>query len=220
VKIRHVIFDCDGVLVDSEEISMVVDGALLAENGVAISHAEMHRRFVGKTFQGMVDEIEAERGVKLPGDLEARKDVLMLEAYRRELQAVAGVAEALAEIKLPKSIGTNGPRHRALEALRIVRIDHHFLDRMTTFEDVVNGKPAPDIYLLAARRAGLAPEHCLVVEDSVTGATAAVRAGCPTLGFTGTHADRAEHAMKLVQAGCYRVFDDMAELPGIIASLC
>jgi HAD superfamily hydrolase (TIGR01509 family) len=217
--IAHVIFDCDGVLVDSEEISMAIDGALLAENGVAISHAEMHRRFVGKTFQGMVDEIEAERGIRLPEGLEARKDELMLDAYRRDLQAVKGVADALAGIALLKSVGTNGPRHRALEALRIVKIDHHFGDRMTTFEDVVNGKPEPDIYLLAASRAGLAPEHCLVVEDSVTGATAAVRAGCLTLGFTGTHADRAEHALKLVQVGCFRVFDDMAELPGIVKSL-
>lgn len=217
--IAHVIFDCDGVLVDSEEISMAIDGALLAENGVAISHAEMHRRFVGKTFQGMVDEIEAERGIRLPEGLEARKDELMLDAYRRDLQAVKGVADALAQIVLPKSVGTNGPRHRALEALRIVRIDHHFEGRMTTFEDVANGKPEPDIYLLAAKRAGLAPENCLVVEDSVTGATAAVRAGCPTLGFTGTHKDRAEHALKLVQVGCFRVFDDMAELPGIVKGL-
>lgn len=217
--IAHVIFDCDGVLIDSEEISMAIDGALLAENGVLISHAEMHRRFVGKTFQGMVDEIEAERGLKLPQGLEARKDTLMIETYRRELQAVKGVADALAKITLPKSIGTNGPRHRALEALRIVKIDHHFEGRLTTFEDVINGKPDPDIYLLAAKRAGLAPQNCLVVEDSVTGATASVRAGCPTLGFTGTHADRAEHAMKLVQLGCFRVFDAMAELPGIVKGL-
>jgi HAD superfamily hydrolase (TIGR01509 family) len=198
---------------------MSVDGALLAACGVEISHAEMHRRFVGKTFQGMVDEIEAERGIKLPQDLEARKDDLMLEAYRRELRAVRHVAGALANITLPKSIGTNGPRHRALEALRIVMIDHHFGDRLTTFEDVVNGKPAPDIYVLAAKRAGFAPAECLVVEDSVTGATAAVSAGCPTLGFTGTHADRPEHALKLVQIGCFRVFDDMADLAGIIAGL-
>ena len=219
MTIAHVIFDCDGVLVDSEEISMVVDGALLAASGVEISHAEMHRRFVGKTFQGMIDEIEAERGIKLPGNLEAQKDMAMLEAYRRELQPVPHVAAALGNIALPKSIGTNGPRHRALEALRIVNIDHHFQGRLTTFEDVVNGKPAPDIYLLAAKRAGFAPGECLVVEDSITGATSAVSAGCPTLGFTGTHANSASHARKLVAAGCFRVFDDMAELPGIIAGL-
>jgi HAD superfamily hydrolase (TIGR01509 family) len=219
VSIRHIIFDCDGVLVDSEEISMAVDGDLLAGCGVDISHAEMHRRFVGKTFQGMVDEIEAERGIRLPADLEARKDDLMIEAYRRELQAVRNVADALERIALPKSIGTNGPRHRALEALRIVKIDHHFGERLTTFEDVVNGKPAPDIYLLAAKRAGFPTGDCLVVEDSVTGATAAVAAGCQVLGFTGTHADRAEHALKLVQIGCFRVFDDMAELPGIVKGL-
>lgn len=219
MNIRHIIFDCDGVLVDSEEISMSVDGALLAANGVEISPAEMHRRFVGMTFQGMIDEIEAERGIKLPGDLEAQKDVAMLEAYRRELQSVHHVADALGNIALAKSIGTNGPRHRALEALRIVNIDHHFAGRLTTFEDVVNGKPAPDIYVLAASRAGVSPHQCLVVEDSITGATSAVAAGCPTLGFTGTHANRAAHALKLIEAGCFRVFDDMADLPAIVKAL-
>ena len=198
---------------------MSVDGALLAASGVEISHAEMHRRFVGKTFQGMIDEIEAERGIRLPTDLEACKDVAMLEAYRRELRPVPHVAGALGNITLPKSIGTNGPRHRALEALRIVNIDHHFAGRLTTFEDVANGKPAPDIYVLAARRAGFAPAHCLVVEDSITGATSAVRAGCPTLGFTGTHADRTAHALKLTAAGCFQVFDAMADLPAIVKAL-
>lgn len=219
MSIRHIIFDCDGVLVDSEEISMAVDGQLLVECGVEISIAELHRRFVGKTFQGMIGEIEVERGINLPGNLEARKDDLMIEAYRRELQAVRNVAAALEQIALPKSIGTNGPRHRALAALRIVKIDHHFGERLTTFEDVTNGKPAPDIYALAARRAGFAAGDCLVIEDSVTGATAAVAAGCQVLGFTGTHADRAGHALKLAQVGCFRVFDDMLELPEIVKGL-
>jgi HAD superfamily hydrolase (TIGR01509 family) len=219
VTAQHIIFDCDGVLIDSEQISMAIDQRLLAENGLVISEADMHQRFVGLTFQGMIDHLEAQTGRKLPLDLETRKDALMLEAYGRELKAIAGVPEMLARIALPKSIGTNGPRHRALEALKIVGIAEHFGTRMTTFEDVVHGKPAPDVYLLAAQRAGFAPGQCLVVEDSVTGVAAAVAAGCVTLGFTGSQIHRSAHAQKLVELGAVAVFGDMGDLPGLIAKL-
>jgi HAD superfamily hydrolase (TIGR01509 family) len=219
VTIKHVIFDCDGVLIDSEEISMRIDRALLAENDVHISEAEMHHRFVGKTFAAMVREIESERGMRLPADLEARKDVVMVEAYHQGLKALTGVAQALEAIDMPKSIGTNGPRARALLALNVTGIRHHFGDRLTTFEDVERGKPFPDIYLLAAHRAGFEPAECLVVEDSVTGVTAAVAAGCPTLGFTGAHLHRAEHALTLTERGAFQVFHVMADLPGIVGNL-
>lgn len=215
----HVIFDCDGVLIDSEEISMATDRALLAENGIAISEAEMHRRFVGKTFAAMIAELETERGLKLPADLEARKDARMLDLYRRELKPISGVREVLDAIAYPKSIGTNGPRHRALLALEVTGIAHHFDGRLTTFEDVRRGKPFPDVYLLAAERAGFPPSQCLVIEDSITGVASAVAAGCPTLGFTGSHLHRSEHGLALSRLGARRVFNDMAELPGILSSL-
>jgi HAD superfamily hydrolase (TIGR01509 family) len=198
---------------------MATDQALLAENGVVISEQEMHRRFVGKTFTAMIEELEAERGIKLPTDLEARKDVRMLDLYRRELQPVAGVRKALDAITHPKSIGTNGPRHRALLALEVTGIAHHFDGRLTTFEDVTRGKPFPDVYLLAAERAGFPPSECLVIEDSVTGVAAAVAAGCPTLGFTGSHLHRSEHALALTRLGAMRVFNDMAELPDMLNRL-
>jgi HAD superfamily hydrolase (TIGR01509 family) len=219
MAIEHIIFDCDGVLIDSEKISMRTDQALLAENGVLISEAEMHRRFVGKTFAAMIDELETEHGITLPPDLEERKDAVMLDLYRRELQPVAGVRETLDVINYPKSIGTNGPRHRALLALEITGIARHFAGRLTTFEDVERGKPFPDVYLLAAERAGFSPSQCLVIEDSATGVAAAVAAGCRTFGLTGSHLHRAEHALALTQLGAVRVFNDMAELPEILESL-
>ena len=216
---KHIIFDCDGVLIDSEEISMGIDQSLLASHDVHISEAEMHRRFVGKTFQAMIDEIEAERGITLPIDLEARKDDLMVAAYKRDLKPIAGVADALASIGLPKSIGTNGPRARALLALQVTGLKPHFDERLTTFEDVERGKPFPDVYLLAAKRAGFEPAQCIVVEDSLTGVTAAVAAGCLALGFTGAHLHRAEHALQLADIGAARVFHHMRDLPAIIRSL-
>jgi HAD superfamily hydrolase (TIGR01509 family) len=217
--IKHVIFDCDGVLIDSEAVSMAIDQSLLSGCGVEISIAEMHRRFVGKTFQAMIDEVEAEHGRALPKDLEARKDDLMVAEYRRSLQPVAGVRAALDRIALPKSIGTNGPRERALLALDVTGIAHHFDGRLTTFEDVKEGKPAPDVYLLAAERAGVRPQNCVVVEDSVTGLMAAVAAGCHSIGFTGSHAHRVEHALALSSLGARHIVNDMADLPALIASL-
>lgn len=210
MPISHVIFDFDGVLIDSEQISMEIDQGLLAQSGVVLSEADMHQRFVGKTFERMVREVEAEFGVTLPPDLEARKDVLMLEAYRRELQPVPGVVAMLERLPLPRSIGTNGPRARALEALRITGLDRFFGERVTTFEDVANGKPAPDVYLLAAARAGFAPADCLVVEDSSTGATAALAAGCQVVGFTGVAHHPGKNAAELRAVGVTAIINDMA----------
>lgn len=212
MPISHVIFDFDGVLIDSEQISMAIDRGLLAESGVDFSEAEIHQRFVGKTFEQMIREVEHEFGRKLPDDLEIRKDTLMLDAYRRELQPVPGVVAMLEHLHLPCSIGTNGPRARALEALKITGLDRFFGERLTTFEDVANGKPAPDIYLLAAKRAGFDPADCLVIEDSSTGATAALAAGCKVVGFTGVAHHPEQAAEELHQVGVRTIINDHADI--------
>lgn len=217
--ISHVIFDCDGVLIDSENISMSVDMALLAENGIHLTETEMYLRFVGPTFEDMVAGLEREYGKTLPPDLAARKDVMMLERYRRDLKPVPGVIPMLREITLPKSIGTNGPRDRALEALRLTGLEPFFGDRLTTYEDVEYPKPAPDVYQLAAKRAGFNPAHCLVVEDSVTGATAALAAGCKVIGFTGVAHDPTAKARELKALGVSHVIHDMGELLGAISPI-
>lgn len=217
--ISHVIFDCDGVLIDSEKISMAVDMALLAQNGIHLTEAEMYRRFVGPTFEDMVADLEREYGKTLPPDLSARKDVMMLEFYRRDLKPVPGVIPMLHKLALPKSIGTNGPRDRALEALRITGLGPFFGDRLTTYEDVKNPKPAPDVYQLAARRAGFNPAHCLVVEDSVTGASAALAAGCKVIGFTGVAHDPLAKAGELKDLGVSHVIYDMGELLAAISPI-
>ena len=217
--ISHVIFDCDGVLIDSEKISMDVDIALLAQNGIDLSEAEMHHRFVGTTFEAMVMELESEYKRSLPPDLSARKDGMMLDLYRRDLKPVRGVIPMLNKLKLPKSIGTNGPRARAVEALRMTGLEPFFGDRLTTYEDVQNGKPAPDIYLLATKRAGFKPAHCLVVEDSVTGATSALAAGCSVVGFTGVAHDPVAKAKELRKLGVSHVVQDMSELLDAISPI-
>jgi HAD superfamily hydrolase (TIGR01509 family) len=217
--ISHIIFDCDGVLLDSEGISMHVDIMLLAESGIAITEEDMHHRFVGTTFESMIAELEAEFRKPLPKDLSTRKDILMLELYARELKTVPGVIPVLQQLRLSRSIGTNGPRDRALAALRMTGLEPFFGDRLTTFEDVKYGKPAPDIYKLAALRAGFAPHRCLVVEDSVTGVTAALAAGTHVIGFTGVAHDHVSKAKALKELGVLQVIHRMEELPGAIATL-
>ena len=214
----HLIFDCDGVLVDSEPLSMRVDVQILAENGVTISEAEAHRRFVGKTFAAMLDELRQEFGVSFPADASAQKDLRLLKLYETDLSAVDGVEAALAALGPQHfSVASNSPFERVETALRLTGLTRFFGNRITTFEHVARGKPEPDVFIEAARRAGYAPADCIVVEDSVTGVTAAHRAGCHVLGFTGTHPHPDEQARKLASAGAATVFRHMAELPRIVS---
>lgn len=213
----HLIFDCDGVLVDSEPLSMRVDVEILRENGVDISEEEAHARFVGKTFAAMIDEVSREFGVSFPADASAHKDIRLLALYERELEPVPGVAEALRVIGHHHySVGSNSPADRVAAALRISRLTEFFGDRITTFEHVARPKPEPDIFIEAARRAGYRPEDCIVIEDSVTGVTAAQKAGCHVLGFTGTHPDRDAQALKLLGAGACLAFSRMEALPAMV----
>ena len=214
----HLIFDCDGVLVDSEPLSMRIDVEILAENGVVMSEAEAHQRFVGKTFAAMLDEITREFGVDFPADTSSQKDTRLLALYERELKPVEGVAAALSALPQQHfSLASNSPVERVEAALRITHLSRFFGNRITTFEHVARGKPEPDVFIEAARRAGYAPEHCIVIEDSVTGVTAAHRAGAHVLGFTGTHPHPGEHGPKLSNAGAARVFRHMSELPGLVS---
>jgi HAD superfamily hydrolase (TIGR01509 family) len=216
--VPHLIFDCDGVLVDSEPLSMRIDVEILAENGIRMSEEEAHRRFVGKTFGAMIDEMAREFGVSFPAGTSNRKDLRLLELYEKELKAVAGVMEAL-DALMPQhfSVASNSPCNRVEAALRITGLARFFGNRITTFEHVARGKPEPDVFIEAARRAAYEPKDCIVIEDSVTGVTAAHRAGCLVLGFTGTHPHPEEQAAKLLAAGAVTAFLDMRKLPALVA---
>ncbi len=214
----HVIFDCDGVLVDSEPLSMRVDVQILAENGISMSEDEAHRRFVGKTFAAMLEELRREFSVSFPADASEQKDLRLLKLYETDLRAVDGVESALEALGPQQfSIASNSPYERVETALRLTHLTRFFGNRITTFEDVARGKPEPDVFIAAARRAGYAPEDCIVIEDSVTGVIAAHRAGCHVLGFTGTHPHPEEQGPKLLKAGAARVFRHMAELPELVS---
>lgn len=216
----YLIFDCDGVLVDSEPLSMKIDVEILAENGVVLSEGEAHERFVGKTFAAMIDEVERQFGVRFPGDASAQKDRRLLRLYETQLRVVDGVEEALRRIGLaPYSVASNSPAERVAASLRITGLTPYFGARITTYEHVPRPKPAPDVFREAARRAGFQPADCIVIEDSVTGVTSAHAAGCAVLGFTGTHPNVDEHARKLQAAGARATFHGMERLPGLVRAI-
>jgi HAD superfamily hydrolase (TIGR01509 family) len=215
---RHVIFDCDGVLVDSEPISMRADVEILKAHGFTISERDAHERFVGKTFQAMLDDIAANEGVSFPPGLSDQKNRMMEELYLTELRIVPGVIDVLNHLKrkgIGISIGSNSPKARVELALKLMGIAPYF-SAITSVADVAEGKPAPDIFLRAAEIADVSPSDCMVVEDSTTGVTAAVAAKMRTLGFVGTHHEPERQAGALKKRGAFAVLKRMDSLPNYL----
>ncbi|MGE0008632.1 MAG: HAD family hydrolase [Parvibaculaceae bacterium] len=216
---KHVIFDCDGVLVDSEPLSMEIDRDILAENGIAMTVAEVGRRFIGLTFEAFVEKIESDYRIKLPRDVSEDKNRRLLALYEKKLAAAPGVHGVLVDMKLPMSIASNSPRHRVEAAFRIAGLARYFGDRIVTFEDVARAKPAPDIYLEAARRARVPAGACLAIEDSKAGVASAMAAGCTVIGYTGLAHDGAASARALTRLGARAVISRHEDLPAAITAV-
>ncbi|MFO1032554.1 MAG: HAD family phosphatase [Hyphomicrobiales bacterium] len=218
MAVRHVIFDCDGVLVDSEPISMRADVRILKRFGIHMDEHEAHEKFVGKTFEAMLDMMRAEHGVVFPPGLHKVKNDLVEALYLTDLRIVPGVRDVLADLKargISCSVASNSPRRRIDLTLRLMRLAEHFT-HVVTFEDVKNGKPAPDVFLKAAEMAGVPATDCLVVEDSTTGVTAAVAARIATIGFVGTHHEPLTHARRLIELGAMETASAMQDVAGLI----
>jgi HAD superfamily hydrolase (TIGR01509 family) len=182
--------------------------------GIEISEAEAHTRFVGTTFKAMLDMMTMQFGTVFPEGLDEIKNQMVEELYRSDLKIVVGIADVLKMLKgrnLAVSIGSNSPKKRVELAVELTGIAHHF-DRIVSYEDVRHGKPAPDIFLRAAELADVPIANCLVVEDSITGVTAATAAGIRTIGFTGTHAHPEQHTIDLKRAGAAVVIAQMEDL--------
>jgi HAD superfamily hydrolase (TIGR01509 family) len=215
---RHIIFDCDGVLVDSEPLSMEVDRDILAENGIVMTVAEVGSQFIGLTFEAFIAKIESDYRIKLPADVSEDKNRRLLALYEKKLKAAPGIHATLDAMKLPMSVASNSPRHRVEAAFRIAGLTRYFGDRIITFEDVARAKPAPDIYLEAAKRANVAAKACLAIEDSRAGVASAVAAGCTVIGFTGLAHDGAASAEALARLGARKTVKRHEDLPAAIAA--
>lgn len=212
--IRHLLLDCDGVLVDSEAIAVEVEVAMLREAGIPADAAMIDELFVGKDLSAMIEIVRDLFSVTLPGSFEADHGRRTLEAFAGRLQPVRGLPEALSAIPITKSVVSNSVRERVLFSIATTGIAHHFGDRVHAAGDPgLRPKPWPDLYLAAAAKAGIDITDCLVVEDSASGVRAGVAAGARVLGFTGTAHDPVLHSAKLLAAGAERTESDMARLP-------
>ena len=183
------IFDCDGVLVDSEIISVKVDQLVLADLGWSISVEEIVERFVGRSHAHFLEVVEEHLGRKLPDDWEDAYQHLYRQALDRDLQLVDGITVALEAIDLPMCVASNGSHSKMEFTLKRANLWSRFEGRIFSAADVNQGKPAPDLFMHAMVEMGIAdPARCLVIEDSLNGVRAARAAGMPVWRFTGgTH---------------------------------
>ena len=180
-----VIFDCDGVLIDSEVISANMLIAELRGYGVDISMEFVSRSFLGRSYPTVLAEIRKSFGITLPDHFEADYRKRLLAAFARDLRIMPGVAAVLAGLARPFCLATSSSPERVALSLRLAGLDQIFGSRVFTASRVANGKPAPDLFLLAAAEMGVPPPRCLVIEDSLTGVRAARAAGMEVWRFTG-----------------------------------
>jgi len=206
-----VIFDCDGVLVDSERLAVRVDVKAIGDLGWAITEAEVIELFVGRSNAHMRQEIERRIGRPLGETWDAQYDHLYREAFERELTAVDGVVEALEAIRAPTCVASSGSHEKMKFTLGRTGLYERFAGRIFSGSEVSRGKPAPDLFLHAAARMGAHPSRCAVVEDSRFGVEAARAAGMRVFGYAGG----VTPAARLEEAGAV-VFRDMRELPRLL----
>jgi HAD superfamily hydrolase (TIGR01509 family) len=209
--ISLVIFDCDGVLVDTERIAVRIDVVVLAELGWPMSEAEVVERFMGRSDEEMTTEIEAHLGRRLPAGWEAPFRHLYRQAFEAELEPVPGVLEALDAIAVPMCVASSGTHEKIRFTLGLTGLYERFAGRIFSASEVARGKPAPDLFLHAASRLGIAPASCAVVEDSRYGVEAARAAGMRAFGYAGGLAPKGS-----LEGPQTVVFDDMRELPRLL----
>jgi len=207
-----VIFDCDGVLVDSEPIAVRIDIAMLAEVGLTLSEEEVIERFMGRSPEVIVQTVEEQLGHPPPDSWFERAQSRLRRAFETELRPVAGIEEALAQIDAPVCVASSSAPPNLRFKLELTGLYDRFAGHVFSASEVANGKPAPDLFLHAAARMGAEPERCVVVEDSRHGVAAARAAGMDVLAYAGGGMTPAP-----VLAGPRTtVFDDMRGLPKLI----
>ncbi|RUS60992.1 HAD family hydrolase [Pseudorhodobacter sp. E13] len=180
-----VIFDCDGVLIDSEIISARMLVAELAGMGVSIDMAYVAHHFLGRSYPTVMKVIKQDFGVNLTPEFEESYRTRLLAAFARDLKAITHVHDVLGALSVPWCIATSSSPVRAKQSLGITGLSEVVGSKLFTASEVPNGKPAPDLFLHAAAKMGATPARCLVIEDSLNGIRAARAAGMPVWRFVG-----------------------------------
>ena len=216
-----IIFDCDGVLVDSEIIAAQVESRLLTEAGYPISVEEMCERFAGMTWRNILLQVEKESEIPLSASLIDKSEKLLDARLARDVKIIDGVKVALSRLTTQRCICSNSSVHRLDMMLEKVGLKQFFepniFSAKTLGADRV--KPKPDIFLHAAEQFNVSPKNVLVVEDSVHGVHGAAAAAMRVVGFTGASHTYPSHSDQLTDAGAETVISRMSELPAMVEAL-
>jgi HAD superfamily hydrolase (TIGR01509 family) len=207
-----VIFDCDGVVVDSERIVFEVFGAFIRSLGVNLTEAETREQFLGRTLAACMTIVEQLSGKPVPAGALERYTAERDRVLRERVQPVDGIRQVLETLTTPFCIASSGGYDKMRITLGATALMPFFEGRLFSATEVAHGKPAPDIFLYAAERMGANPERTVVIEDSVNGVLAGRAAGMTVLGFVDL-----TPAVKLVEAGANATFTHMRELPALLA---
>jgi HAD superfamily hydrolase (TIGR01509 family) len=213
-----IIFDCDGVLIDSEAIACRTDSACLAEIGIAMSAEDIMERYVGISTETMLADIAQCQGKPLPADFPQTLRERIAAAFETELRPIEGVEPVLRALPFRRCVASSSAPARLQHSLSLTGLLHCFQPHIFSATQVARGKPAPDLFLFAAASMQAAPDRCVVTEDSEAGVRAAVAAGMQVIGFTGGGHCRPGHAERLHAAGAGSICDAMRRLPGLLAS--
>jgi HAD superfamily hydrolase (TIGR01509 family) len=215
------IFDCDGVLIDSEILSAQVDCEFLRELGYDITPEELAYRFAGFTTEGIFERAGEELGREVPKDLIRRAEEETDRRLAQKVQPIPGVIEMLDRLDGPRCICSNSRLERLRVSLTKAELWDRFRPYVYSAREVGEGrgKPAPDVFLHAAKEFDVTPADCIVVEDSVTGVTGAVAAGMRVIGFTGASHIRPGHGETLMDAGALTVVRRLTEVPATVEAL-
>lgn len=216
-----VIFDCDGVLVDSEIIAARVEAELLTSAGFEISAEEISETYAGLTFKDIMLRLEEKSHIPFQASLIDRAEELVDRKLRSDVRIIDGAREAVAAVTAPRAVCSNSRTERVEFMLEKVRLLPFFAGRIFSGLDIPSKKtkPAPDVFLYAAEKLGANPKNTFVIEDSVHGIAGARAAGMRVIGFTGAGHSYPGHADALTEAGAETVIRRWAELSGTLAAL-
>jgi len=214
-----IIFDCDGVLVDSEVISCRVHAEVLTRHGYPITAEQVHQRFLGRTSADATTEVERELGRPLAEAYELERQTKLFAALAEAVEAIPHLHEALDIIDTRKCVASSAVHEKIFTSLTRAKLYERFAPYIYSGSQVKFGKPAPDLFLFAADQMNVPPARCLVIEDSVAGVTGGMAAGMMVFGFHGGSHCRPDTAETLRTAGAAVTFDDMRQLPDLIARI-
>jgi HAD superfamily hydrolase (TIGR01509 family) len=214
-----VIFDCDGVLVDSEPIVNRAHAEALTACGYPITEDELADRFCGLSDADMFAIIERERGSPLSPSYAERVGEVIEQQFRRSLTAIPGIRETLDGLQAARCVASSSTPAQLRRKLELTGLATGFGGKLFSAAMVAHGKPAPDLFLYAAAEMGARPDRCVVIEDSPAGITAALAAGMIAIGFCGGGHCRPGHEARLRDCGAALVIADMRDLAAAVSQL-